>query len=321
MNPKITLIMTSYNQLDLLKPALQSALAQTVRFPDILIIDDASTDSSVEWLNDMAEKHSNITLLVNDENLGRSATRNRAMSVAQGEYFGFLDGDDLLEPDAHECWLELLDGAQPDLVVFNTLVFDTRTGEEISMGSPTDYPKFEGLDVPEPHTDEEIALLLQYLPAHWTKLHRAAFVRDNNLFFKFPVYEDIWVHVCELTLAKSVRCTPRRLIRYRKHPNGILSTQSKLHAYALDVHSELDKFLTRTATHRPEMHKVFRAFAVRHLLRIALTHNRIPDDHLKEFASRILELPWLGKVELTEDYNDLLDQLRCIGAGMTTAGS
>ena len=75
-----------------------SAENQTYKDIEIVFIDDCSTDSSLEVVNDLKNKYSNIVVLKNETNLGVVDSRNKAIDVAKGFYILPLDGDDTIEP-------------------------------------------------------------------------------------------------------------------------------------------------------------------------------------------------------------------------------
>lgn len=92
-NPKVTIFMAVYNGEKYIKEAIDSALKQTFRNFELLIIDDGSTDRSLDIIN--TYKDSRIKVLRNDQNSGLFETRNRGIEEARGEYFATLDCDDI----------------------------------------------------------------------------------------------------------------------------------------------------------------------------------------------------------------------------------
>ncbi|SVC95082.1 uncharacterized protein METZ01_LOCUS347936, partial [marine metagenome] len=88
--------MTVYNGSNYLNEAIESALCQTLNDFEFLIIDDASTDNSVEIINSYSD--SRIKFLINDKNIGQTASLNLGLARAQGEYVARFDQDDVCLP-------------------------------------------------------------------------------------------------------------------------------------------------------------------------------------------------------------------------------
>ncbi len=98
MSKLVSIIIPCYNQEKYITDAIMSAENQTYKDIEIVFIDDCSTDSSLEVVNDLKNKYSNIVVLKNETNLGVVDSRNNAIDVAKGFYILPLDGDDTIEP-------------------------------------------------------------------------------------------------------------------------------------------------------------------------------------------------------------------------------
>ena len=94
--PTISVLMTAYNREEFIAKAIESVLASTFTDFELLIVDDASTDKTVEIAQTCAAKDSRINVVVNKKNLGQFANRNKAASYATGTYLKFVDSDDLV---------------------------------------------------------------------------------------------------------------------------------------------------------------------------------------------------------------------------------
>lgn len=106
-NILISIIIPIYNAEKYIGRCLESVLAQTHEKLEILIVDDGSSDNSLEICRDYAEKDSRIKVL-HKENGGVSSARNLGLKSCSGEYIGFIDSDDYIEKTMYE---ELLDVA------------------------------------------------------------------------------------------------------------------------------------------------------------------------------------------------------------------
>jgi glycosyltransferase involved in cell wall biosynthesis len=97
MKPKISVIIPVYNAVPYLRRCLDSVTGQTLRDIEILCVNDASTDASLDILNKYAAKDVRIRIFHNDKNLGAAGSRNLAMAEGCGEYIAFVDSDDAID--------------------------------------------------------------------------------------------------------------------------------------------------------------------------------------------------------------------------------
>jgi glycosyltransferase involved in cell wall biosynthesis len=99
-----SIIIPTYNRAAFIKKAVDSVLAQTYANWELLIIDDASTDNTAELLTQYYDAR--IHILKNESNIERSASRNKGIAQAKGDYICFLDSDDYFLPQ-HLASLQL----------------------------------------------------------------------------------------------------------------------------------------------------------------------------------------------------------------------
>lgn len=98
MKPLVSVIIPCYNYGGYLEPALRSVLGQRYRPLEVLIVDDGSTDSSVERARVLAKRHKEVRVIARPHK-GRSATFNAGIRAAKGAYVVKLDADDKLHPE------------------------------------------------------------------------------------------------------------------------------------------------------------------------------------------------------------------------------
>jgi glycosyltransferase involved in cell wall biosynthesis len=93
MSPRVTVLMSVYNGQGFLRPAIQSILSQTFTDFEFLIIDDGSTDATVEIVRSFPDRR--IKLFLNGSNIGLISSLNQGLSLATGEYIARMDADDI----------------------------------------------------------------------------------------------------------------------------------------------------------------------------------------------------------------------------------
>ena len=113
-NPLVTVFMAAYNGEAYIEKAIQSVLAQSFTNFELLIINDGSTDRTLDIIHKFTDPR--IRLVHNDGNKGLTFTRNRGIEEAKGQYIAILDCDDLAMPDRLKTQISFLD-ANPDIAI------------------------------------------------------------------------------------------------------------------------------------------------------------------------------------------------------------
>ncbi len=101
---KVTIIIPLYNQKQFIGQAIESALVQTYKNIEIIVVNDGSTDSPDQELY----KYKNSIKLINQDNIGLAGARNTGIENSSGEYVQFLDADDFLHPDKLKIQLNFM---------------------------------------------------------------------------------------------------------------------------------------------------------------------------------------------------------------------
>jgi glycosyltransferase involved in cell wall biosynthesis len=151
----VTIGLISFNAVDTLERALASALAQSHRAIEILIVDDASTDETQAMAQRLADAHPRVRLIARATNGGAAASRNVVIAEARGEFIAFFDDDDVSDPRRIELQLGRLTGyeqqAGSDPVVCHTARLqhypDGTSRIERTMGTDTNKPAPHGIAV------------------------------------------------------------------------------------------------------------------------------------------------------------------------------
>lgn len=105
---KVSIVTPLYNSVDFISDTIASVVSQTFNDWEMIIVDDCSTDNSVEVIHSFVELDSRIKLIQLSKNSGAAVARNKAIEIAQGLYIAFLDSDDLWLPDKLEKQLAFM---------------------------------------------------------------------------------------------------------------------------------------------------------------------------------------------------------------------
>ncbi len=104
-SPQITIITTSYNYSEYISQTIESVLAQTFSDWELIIVDDASSDNSVEIIKNYCNDQ-RIKLICNEKNLGLKESIKTALKEAKGEWIAFVESDDSITPNSLEKRLQ-----------------------------------------------------------------------------------------------------------------------------------------------------------------------------------------------------------------------
>jgi glycosyltransferase involved in cell wall biosynthesis len=103
MNPFVSVIIPTFNRLDLLKETVDSVRQQTFRDFEIIVVNDGSTDGTTEWLRSQTDLR-----VLEQSNSGIATSRNNGAAAARAQWLAFLDHDDLWAPDKLRVQAEFL---------------------------------------------------------------------------------------------------------------------------------------------------------------------------------------------------------------------
>lgn len=132
----VTVVIPTYNRSKLLLEAVDSVLNQTYQNVEVIIVDDGSTDDTELRIRHYSKK----LTYIKQPNAGVNAARNRAISLARGEYIALLDDDDLWLEFKLELQVELLERYKDVGFVFSDFVIRKDSGHVIRSGLRTWHP-------------------------------------------------------------------------------------------------------------------------------------------------------------------------------------
>lgn len=164
MLPKVSILIPCYNAERWIAQAIQSALAQTYSNKEVIVIDDGSSDRSLEII----QSFGNEILWKTQHNQGGNITRNRLLELCSGEWLQYLDADDYLLPSKIENQMQYLTSIQDIDVLYSPSIFEYWNGENITQ---------DVFPIPEPY-DPWILLARWYLPQTGSPLWRKQAILD-----------------------------------------------------------------------------------------------------------------------------------------------
>ena len=184
--PDISVIIPFYNVEEYIVECLESVIAQKGVKTEIIMVDDASTDSSVDIVKGFMRKHKNISLY-HEDGKGPSAARNLGVKYAKGRYIAFLDADDMLRKGIYARMIKAAEHYDAQICICNAARFD-QNGKLASKLHEKVFREYK----PCTHITETHNLI--YDTTTWNKIIDRNFYFDNNILFpEGVVYEDIYV--------------------------------------------------------------------------------------------------------------------------------
>ncbi|WP_053058277.1 glycosyltransferase family A protein [Pedobacter sp. BMA] len=206
----ISVVMPVYNAEQYIAVAIKSILAQTYGNFEFLILEDGSTDGTLQIINSFDD--SRIKLIRNDANKGIVYNLNYGLEVAGGRYVARMDADDIAHPERLALQYEFME-AHPDIAICGTW-FEIME-ENVVVELPVD------------HDQIKIGLLDYCVIGHPTAMLRADFFKTNNLKYNSSMQNaedyDLWVRVAETGKLANL---PHVLLRYRKHEQQVSKVAS-----------------------------------------------------------------------------------------------
>jgi succinoglycan biosynthesis protein ExoO len=128
----ITFAIAAYNAAPFIEAAIGSLLSQTVSSVEIIVVDDDSTDSTVDIVRGLMAQTDRLRLIQSTRNSGPAAARNKALSAARGTWLAVVDADDLVLPERSRHLLDLAHSTGADIVADNVERFHNRSGQSVS---------------------------------------------------------------------------------------------------------------------------------------------------------------------------------------------
>ena len=212
----ISVIIPVYNTAEYLPRCLDSILNNTYRNLEVICINDGSKDSSLEVLNSYAAKDPRVKV-IDQENAGVSAARNRGIREAAGEYLLFIDSDDTVDTQLLDRLLNDFPGTGADLAIFG-ICFDYYHHGKQYRSDLLAYAESGLLD--SNHWSTHFAELFEVngLSSVWAKIFRKQIIAEHGLFFKQDMflYEDLEYVLRYAAHCGSIYNDPRGIYHYRQ---------------------------------------------------------------------------------------------------------
>lgn len=224
-NIKVSVIIPVYNTEKYVREAVDSISKQTLKELEIILVNDGSTDYSLNILNELSAKDKRIQVF-SQANQGASIARNTGIANAHGKYVYFMDSDDLLEEDAMELCFRKCEDEQLDFVFFDALSFVDGNLDKVPS---LHYHRTEKLEDKTYTGNDVFRLQLQnreFTPSPCLSFIRKKLLDNSNLrFYPGIVHEDQLFTVSLYLQAEKVGCIKRSFFHRRLRENSIMTRE------------------------------------------------------------------------------------------------
>lgn len=225
INPKVSVIIPVYNTEAYIEDSLRCIMNQTLKELEVIVVNDGSTDNSLDIINKIAQEDERIQVY-SQRNQGQSVARNAGLEMARGEFLYFMDSDDLLSADALEACFNKCCKQEVDFVYFDGDILYEGNRPALSW----DYHRTNDFDEKEIY--EGISLFNRMLDTSthravpWLLFIRSSFMNEIGLkFYPGIIHEDELFTVILYLTAMRVGCIKRTLAKHRVRSSSTMTTK------------------------------------------------------------------------------------------------
>ena len=241
MKPLVSILIPCYNAERWIAPAIESALGQTWPLKEVIVVDDGSTDKSLEVIKSFGDKIRWET----GPNRGGNAARNRLLELAEGQWLQYLDADDYLVPEKVERQVQFLVELQDVEILFSPHTMEYHAGGGTRL---------ETIAVPDP-CDLWVLLARWYLPGTGSGIWNTKTIRQvGGWDEKQPCCQEHELYLRLLMTGASFRYCPHGGYVYRHWSENTVHKRNKSesHRRRLDIERRAEDFLRQKNELTPE---------------------------------------------------------------------
>lgn len=254
--PKLSILVPVYNASGFLPLCLESIINQSFRDFECFLINDGSTDNSLEILKKYAKNDKRLKV-IDQKNLGYGKSLNKGLKLSKGKYIGIVEPDDFIHRDFYKTLME----HKTDIVkcgfmnfygktwkTFPEKVFhELRVTEEKNGIKTTARISKDGTEI----SPKENQKIFSADPTIWSAIYKRELLEKNHIkFLETPgaSYQDISFQFKTFTFSKTIYCLEQPLYYYRRdNNNSSVKSDKKITAVKVEF-DEIEKFLKTKKT-------------------------------------------------------------------------
>lgn len=315
-SPKISVIIPVFNAEKYLHKCLDSILLQTYKNLEIICVNDGSTDSSEQILDEYAQKDSRIIVL-NQQNSGQSIARNKGLEIATGEFVSFIDSDDWVSLSLYQKFVNALKlvNSDIDIYMFNADIFlkeqslsDVKLKHVFELSAwkiKSENLLYSVADCSNPF-DGNMSVC--------NKIYKKSYLESLNLKFEESlIFEDKVFHFESFLRTQKIYINNDALYHYRQHSASTMHTIKNNVFDIFEVIPLINKALIDSNTYEKNKYAFFQ-FLMNHF--VYLLFSSLPTDspklyelakeNLKNFANNNLDSKIYNRLKGIEIYHHFM---------------
>ena len=216
MNKLLTIVIPVYNVEKYIYDCLESVRKQTYKAFNVIIVDDGSTDNSINIAKELCNKDNRFKI-ISKKNGGLSDARNYGLDYVDTKYVTFLDSDDFISINTYEKLINNLETNDNDIVVADIEYYYTNINNNFIL---------KGLNTKVSNDINKQSLLSPMFA--WNKVYKLEYFKSINQLYPIGLwYEDIPVTTLLFTNTNKIGYVEEVLYYYRQNDDSIMSQKSK----------------------------------------------------------------------------------------------
>lgn len=255
----ISIVIPMYNVENYIERCLYSVLSQKYQNFEVVLIDDGSTDNTMEIVETFFSNHTISHQIINQKNQGVSTARNKGIDVANGEYICFLDSDDMIRIDFLSKMYEQIIKNNSDVVICEYR--EIHDNEISSMIEPLISDEIHNARVITNIIALKGFLYRRINTGVWSILIKMNILRKYNIRFKegYRYSEDVHFIYRIFNKASAITILKEQLYLYRIRPTSVMGKVDASRLDGLELMNDLEGYFLRE---NPEFSRIFIKFGV-----------------------------------------------------------
>ena len=286
---EVSIIIPIYNKELYLKDSLNTICNQDFDNYEIICIDDASSDKSLQILNDYASRESKIKIIENSKCMGAAYSRNKGLEVAKGKYVIFLDADDYFSPNLVQCAYAQIVKTDADVVLYNCEVIYVKDNKTVPYLCVYNKNKIN-LNSFNLREKKGAISLYDFSTVPWNRMIRRDFLIENRIYFQeLSSSNDVFFADMVILKARKISVLDNKmpLVSYRMQVPGQISGNRNPFNYYLAIKKEKEE-LVRSGKWEVYSDQVLLKFLHNVFYEVRKGNPKYKNEFWKQFSERAL---------------------------------